>query len=396
MAHFNSHGQLVYYVFVSYPASTSSTSTGQFVQDPTCSVGFHYSTIIQTTTDNSIDHLVQQPQQYQHNVLVSPPAAAASMPNISYHAAAGGRLVADVPPPSMVYPYPPQEHLPNQPPHVLVQNHPPENNSYYVHPQHQQHDGSKATSRKRNFDDYQQFSSSSTNSHHHGNPKMANNRHKQTADNSRSGATDDGTCQNEGPTDLAMKKRILLANLEEEKPRRPLTAYNFFFSEERERIIAEISCKTSTSSNEDDTSTMDSSSLPPPASPVSVQEGDTHGNSDDKELQGGSAEDGTAYDNDLLEEKIRAKTEKLLSSRRQCDRPKRSHKKEHGKVSFQVLCSLVGKRWKALTAEQKQYYADLSKRDIERYREDMKEYARKRARVVEDCASAVDDASNEG
>jgi hypothetical protein len=371
MTCFDSHGQPFYYI-MPQPAYTN--------KGPSSSVGYH------SIPQMAYSDVVQQQHHRQHHILVSPPAASA-MPNI-YLATEGGGFVVGVPP--MVrhlYPPPQENHHMNQS-HLLVQqNYPPENNAYYEHAQHDR--------RKRNFDDYQQLSSSNG----HSNTKMANCHPKQTADKRSSTATTDSTFQ-KGPTDSATKKRIILAKLEEEKPRRPLTAYNFFFSEERERIIAEMSSKNT---NEDNNSTLDSSSLPPslppPSSPAGAAQGENGNdncgiNYESKQQGSSTASTSTVNGNALLEEKIRAKTEKLLSSRRQCDRPKRSHKKEHGKVSFQVLCTLVGKRWKSLTAEQKQYYVDLSKVDIERYREDMKDYARKRARAVETCA--VDDASKEG
>lgn len=268
-----------------------------------------------------------------------------------------------------------------------------------------QQDGGKS-SRKRNFDDH--FSGKKSHSY----TNLASRRHKHAGDDGSTGADSSRGSTLHDPNEFAAtKKKKLLAKLEEEKPRRPLTAYNFFFSEERERIIAEMSSKTSEDDTASTTSDSNSSSTvlpssspsksailigsspsPPSASSPPVAQGEeedddgdeTRGTHDNKGQETRKFS-GADYASDAVEEKIRAKTEKILSSRRQCDRPKRSHKKEHGKVSFQVLCSLVGKRWKALSDEQKQYYVDLSKRDIEKYREDMKEYSIKRARVAETC-----------
>ena len=70
--------------------------------------------------------------------------------------------------------------------------------------------------------------------------------------------------------------------------------------------------------------------------------------------------------------------ERLLSSysihrnsieRWEGDKVKKSHKKSHGKVTFQVLSRLIGQRWRDLhDGDEKSYYFDLAKKDMERYK----------------------------
>eukprot|EP00557_Chaetoceros_sp_GSL56_P000612 CAMPEP_0176493684 /NCGR_PEP_ID=MMETSP0200_2-20121128/9678_1 /TAXON_ID=947934 /ORGANISM="Chaetoceros sp., Strain GSL56" /LENGTH=787 /DNA_ID=CAMNT_0017891359 /DNA_START=3611 /DNA_END=5974 /DNA_ORIENTATION=+ len=335
----NQHFQMLYYL----PHPSTNTSAGPFIQHDVVSpsaVGGYY---------------VQMPS-VANDHMVSP----APMTSHINHVTGDTQRVY----PGTQFPPPPEYRLNHS--YLPQQNqHNENNNATYFHTQY----GSR-TSQKMNFD--QQLSN---NNSHNDTKELANHQHHKEA------AMDDGTAAGgpfHQPDDFATRKRILLTKLEEEKPRRPLTAYNFFFSEERERIIAEISSKNA----EDDATNLDGSHPSPHSSPGAFVK--TNEDNDDKITQA------QTNINNGLEEMIRAKTEKLLSSRRQCDRPKRSHKKEHGKVSFQVLCTMVGKRWKALSDEQKQYYVDLSKKDIQRYRMDMKDYARKRARAVE--TFGVDDA----
>jgi hypothetical protein len=49
------------------------------------------------------------------------------------------------------------------------------------------------------------------------------------------------------------------------------------------------------------------------------------------------------------------------------DRKKKSHKKSHGKISFQKLASIIGMRWRGLTDEGKNRYFELAKEDQARF-----------------------------
>jgi Chromatin-associated proteins containing the HMG domain len=433
---YDAHGQLVYYVVSQHsPTMITSNSASNYtvpsVNNSSSSAGgtsnvggYYYSSI--GSTNHTTPFVVYRPPA--HNA-----PAPSAVPNNTYQATTGSSSLAA--PALVVGGAGGANHLVVNHPHLRL---PQEQEHRYYYTNYspaadvlvqdeknlacyddgacrvQQDAGKSTSSRKRNFDDH--FSGKKS----HNYTNLAS-RHKHAGDDGSTGADSSrgSTLHDHGPNDFAAsKKNKLLAKLEEEKPRRPLTAYNFFFSEERERIIAEMSSKTSEDDTASTTSDSNSSSPPVPSSspsksatligsspsphsvssPPVVQgeeeedDDETHG-THDKKGQETRKNSGADYASDAVEEKIRAKTEKILSSRRQCDRPKRSHKKEHGKVSFQVLCSLVGKRWKALSDEQKQYYVDLSKRDIEKYREDMKEYSIKRARVVETCDV---DASKEG
>lgn len=117
-------------------------------------------------------------------------------------------------------------------------------------------------------------------------------------------------------------------------PRRPLSAYNLFFSEERERILKEIDGKDDEGKEED---TKEESPSPKP----------------------------------------KALMRPLIPSQKK----RRPHRKTHGKISFQELARMVGERWKSLSEERREYYQDLAKEDMKRQKAAMEEYYAKQNAV---------------
>ena len=106
---------------------------------------------------------------------------------------------------------------------------------------------------------------------------------------------------------------------EEKKPVKALSAYNFFFRHERERILA---------------------------GDKSVESEDVHYSYSEKQS--------------------------LLHNHWYRDRSqKRSHRKSHGKISFATLSRIVAQRWKELPKHLKKFYQDLAAEDLKRYRHEV-------------------------
>ncbi len=129
---------------------------------------------------------------------------------------------------------------------------------------------------------------------------------------------------------------------------RPLSAYNFFFSEERVHVLNSIPDPV------DKDAPADGSSATPAPKPAESKE--------------------------EVEKKASSTAERLLNIRDAKNVKRRPHRKSHGKIAFKDLARTIGQRWRALTEEGKQKYNALAEKDLQRYNEQMKEYNSKRNR----------------
>jgi hypothetical protein len=106
-------------------------------------------------------------------------------------------------------------------------------------------------------------------------------------------------------------------------PVRALSAYNFFFRNERDRI-----------------------------------------------LRGGAGTAGTEEYDFSASRRV-----ELLREHWERDRTrKRRHRKTHGKIAFTDLSKLIGRRWKALPEGGRQFFRDVASQDWERYQRELQRY----------------------
>jgi len=126
------------------------------------------------------------------------------------------------------------------------------------------------------------------------------------------------------------------------KPRRPFTEYHIFFQLERNYILQTPSQRNNKDDEEEVDTTITFTDIDPNASTRPLK-----------------------YRDLILPNQWHSK-----GSRPKC----RSHRKNHGKITFVELTKLISKRWREADGITKRFCRDLAERELKRYREDMKEH----------------------
>ncbi len=138
-------------------------------------------------------------------------------------------------------------------------------------------------------------------------------------------------------------------------PRRPLSAYNFFFIDERERLLKAMK-------ERDEKKAADK---------------DDDENEDDEE--GEKQEQDPLKDVDLDDSDFVPSTyDELMTLRLNNKEKPRPHRKTHGKIGFQTLAKLIATRWKALAEGRREHYKSLAAIDMDKYKEKTQAYQKKK------------------
>ena len=166
-------------------------------------------------------------------------------------------------------------------------------------------------------------------------------------------------------------------------PRRPLSAYNFFFGEERERVLASIPDPDGEGDEKKEKVMDEKESNDKDETKIETSENTaaTTSNPGSKPKDGESVTDERDEikkdDEKEAAEKMNSNTKRLLALRESQSNTRRPHRKTHGKIGFKALAKLIGERWRALSPDKKEYYVGLAETDLARYKEQMKEYNHK-------------------
>ena len=172
------------------------------------------------------------------------------------------------------------------------------------------------------------------------------------------------------------KRKRKKRHIPEDAPRKPLSAYNYFFSDERVRILDSIP-----EANVGDDDGLDERKLraEEESLEVDVSRRNVGEPKDDDRPDGESvcATDNATSTKTELEDDLEFGP--ILEKYSKKRKVKRSHSKTHGKINFTDLARRVGDRWSGLPTVQRQYYKRLAAADSRRYKREMEEYARSKA-----------------
>ncbi|KAL7465326.1 hypothetical protein ACHAXS_005654 [Conticribra weissflogii] len=130
------------------------------------------------------------------------------------------------------------------------------------------------------------------------------------------------------------------------KPKRPLSAYNLFFKEERERILESI--------------------------PESDQK---------KRIKISIDGKGMSKSEENRDPKFDICHEKRCDAKDFDQKDKNGKKIPHGKIGFENLAKLIGKRWQELEPDKAAKYKKLAGKDMKRYKEEMEIFLTREVRA---------------
>lgn len=161
-------------------------------------------------------------------------------------------------------------------------------------------------------------------------------------------AGDSGVFQSGALPDFGKSGKKSRPKKPKNKPKRPLSAYNIFFKDERAKILANIPDKKAEDGEDED------------------EEDETKAKNEDGEEKEGGKE-GEKKDGDAKKAAAGKKRKRV----------------PHGKIGFESLAKIVGQRWKELPPGELEVFKKRAEGDMKRYRKEMEAYVQKQREGLE-------------
>ena len=139
---------------------------------------------------------------------------------------------------------------------------------------------------------------------------------------------------------------------ENDTPLKPLSPYNFFFLEERERLLSLHSKRLD----------QGLPSIPSDLAASATTNYHLH----------------PRTTNETYEQRKKQLLEKRLSAKDK-NKQRRKHRKCHGKIDFSTLSKLISQRWRQLPSSEKEFYKEVADDDFHRYQLQYKENTKSNA-----------------